>query len=219
MTTQLAIIIGALASCYLMTVASADCDKLENIDNLMENCKIDDLDEKVCENLDITLEKDDDDKIHGGDYQYIGTVELNSGATYPFYKQMSPVRGIPPLYMYHTRVNNHLVATDILEEQKNLRYAFMSTTCKGIFDKNKDYYDFETCSGEAEVRVDDRNVKHENMELTIKCSDSSGLGAAGIIGIIVAIIVIIAIVILVILVVRKRRHHRETIGMHTTAQL
>ena len=146
MTTQVAIIIGIVSSSYLMIAASADCDKLENIDNLMENCKIDgkflclvfilitdeltlnmtsaciqcfniilniqlDWDGKMCDNLDITLEEDDEDKVHGGDYQYIGTIELKSGSTYPFYKQMSPARGVTPLYMYHNRVNNYLIAT------------------------------------------------------------------------------------------------------------
>ena len=70
-----------------------------------------DLDKKLCHNLDVTLENDDEHKKYGGDYQYIGTVELrdDSEKIYPFYKQMSPARGFSPLYMYHS--GEMLIAT------------------------------------------------------------------------------------------------------------
>ena len=55
-----------------------------------------DLDKKVCQNLDITLENDDEHKKYGGDYQYIGTVELSdgSGQIYPILRSRQLI-GLP----------------------------------------------------------------------------------------------------------------------------
>jgi len=171
MTTLLTIIIGLLSSSYLMTVESAKCDKLDDkADDLLENCKVEDLDKKVCHNLDLTLEQDDEDKSFGRDYQYLGAVKLTdgSGNMFPIYKQKSPPTGFKALTMYHS--GQMLIATEDLEELKNGVYAFKSKVCSNDFHGNNDYYDFELCSGEANVRDKDRNG-FENMELTIQCTD------------------------------------------------
>ena len=62
------------------------------------------MDGAVCHNLYISLEKNDKDIAYGGDYLYIGTVQLRdgSGKFYPFYKQKDPDKPAPPLYMYHS---------------------------------------------------------------------------------------------------------------------
>ena len=69
------------------------------------------MDKKVCHNLDLTLEQDDEHKSFGRDYQYLGTVKLTdgSGNMYPIYKQKSPPTGFKALTMYHS--GQMLVAT------------------------------------------------------------------------------------------------------------
>merc|ERR1712136_708530 len=197
---------------------SANCNSLldDHLDDLLEDCPSKDIDEKVCKNLELKFENDDEDNAFGGEYEYRGTVKLNDDNLRPFYEQKhhGPSRG--PIYMYHNGEN--LVGKS--NTQKKIG-SFDSAKCKKFFEKEMDFEDFESCSGRG-LAQDPAGIASGSgkfMEITVTCNDGSGIGTAGIIGIIIAIIVIIAIVILVILVVRKRRQHRESIGMHATSQL
>ena len=67
------------------------------------------MDDKVCQTLDIKFENEDEEKVYGGEYEYLGTIALSNNKRYPFFKQVNPLPHKLPQLMYHNR--NTLVAT------------------------------------------------------------------------------------------------------------
>lgn len=201
----------------LMIGVFADCDTLkdDHIDNLLDDCKTEDIETNICQNLELEFENAPEEALYGGEYSYIGTVKIRDDQLRPFYRQAKRGSSRSPLYMYHN--GHNFVGTPNPKESIS---SFESSKCVDDLKRDMDFEDFVTCSGDALVQdASDPNGDEETMNLAIKCSDSVGLGTAGTIGIIVAVIIIIALVVLVILIVRKRRQHKESIGMHVSSQI
>ena len=67
------------------------------------------MDDKVCQNLELKFDEETEQKAYGRGYEYIGTVKLNSGKNYPFYKQVDPAERKPGQLIYHNGL--HFSAT------------------------------------------------------------------------------------------------------------
>jgi len=205
-----AIIFMVFTNLFLQNVHGKDCEEikeeLESDGNGGEHLLCSNKGKPECSTIKISNidEESNDSKIEVvlGTYQYIG--EWKDVGSPIYRKDKEDSRDTDgPFYLYYGS-KQWIVSDKSIGATKD-HVLHSANHCK--------VDDYEDCSGKWKL------FKHSKYhEIKIECEDT-GVSTGAIVGILIAILVIIAIIVLVVIVLRKRRQHRETIGMTVGSQL